>query len=138
MVLQMQNKITTTPTKNHATQNHQRSRPTSGRKKPSYVSCQSTHPFWSNKIATSHDQKPQNVTFWKGNGTPYFREIQNFSTRLKNLDMSPRSHRFLAPLNKSGGWFPGSHRGPSGAVLASCKMAKKKLQKVVGGCMLKL
>ncbi len=25
--------------------------------------------------ATSHDLGPQKVAFWKGNGTPYFREI---------------------------------------------------------------
>ena len=25
--------------------------------------------------ATSHDQKPQKVAFWKGKGTPYVREI---------------------------------------------------------------
>ena len=27
-------------------------------------------------IATSHDLGPQKVAFWKGNGTPYFREIK--------------------------------------------------------------
>ena len=26
-------------------------------------------------IATSHDQNTQKVAVWKGNGTPYFREI---------------------------------------------------------------
>ena len=37
---------------------------------------QKEHQIWSNFIATSHDRKPPKWWFSKGNGTPYFREIQ--------------------------------------------------------------